>query len=338
MLWYGNMFCIYLSGTGTEITNKKLSKMKNNFMFQNTFARLLTDALNRYHFEGLPESISERVLLQSLVWYGSAVIFEKDGQLLCLPGVPTGAGFNIYGDPSECWVFSATGQFNEPVKVFLPGSDESAFLKNTLTGKQTGEIKGVFIRENALCYPFINQCIFFSDAIADSMRTLDVCRQNIKQPYVIVAEQSIVNSVKQFFNKRNNNEEYIISSGVFPADKISLLPFETNADNLDNATELVDWYENKWRELCSIENNGQIDKKGENLIESEVDVNDEYTEMSTDKCITYIQEGLDYVNDLFGTDIRVVANTGGKDEDGTDTDLYGDAGFDRGVSDSDTGR
>lgn len=305
MFWYSYYFAIYLSGQGSEMTNKKLAKMKNNIMFQNTFARLLQDALNRYKFNKLPGTISERVLLQSLLWYGSAVIFEKDGNLLCLPGVPTGAGFNIYGDPSECWVFSATGQFNEPVKVFLPGSDESSFLKNTLTGKQYGDIRGVFIRENALCYPFINQCIFFADAISDSMRTLDVCRQNIKQPYVIVAEESIVNSVKQFFKKRNNNEEYIISSGVFPADKINLLPFETNADNLDNATELVDWYENKWRELCSIENNGQIDKKGENLIEKEVDVNDQYTEMSVDKCIKYIQESLDHVNEIFGTNITV---------------------------------
>lgn len=324
MFWYSNMFNIYLSGNGSEMTNKKLSKMKNNIMFQNTFARLLQDALHRYKFNNLPETISERVLLQSLIWYGSAVIFEKDGNLLALPGVPTGDGYNIYGDPASAWVFSATGQFNEPVKTFLPGSDESSFLKKTLSGKQTGDIKGVFIRENALCYPFIRQCIFFADAIADSMRTLDVCRQNIKQPFVVVAEESIVNSVREFFKKRNNNEEYIINSGVFPADKISLLPFETNADNLNNATELVDWYENKWRELCSIENNGQIDKKGENLIQSEVDVNDEYTEMSVDKCLKYIQEGLDYVNTLFGTNITVEPNRKEENKDGENDDIRKD--------------
>lgn len=322
MFWYSNMFNIYLSGQGTEMTNKKMSKMKNNIMFQNTFARLLQDALNRYKFNGLPETISERVLLQSLIWYGSAVIFEKEGNLLALPGVPTGAGFNIYGDPSECWVFSATGQFNEPVKTFLPGSDESSFLKNTLAGRATGQPKGVFVRENALCYPFINQTIFFADAISDSMRTLDVCRQNIKQPYVIVAEESIVNSVREFFKKRNNNEEYIISSGVFPSDKISLLPFETNADNLTNSTQLIDWYENKWRELCGLDNNGQMDKKGENLINAEVDINDEYTDMGIDKCLKYIQESLDYVNKLFGVNITVEANR--KEETDENDDLFGD--------------
>lgn len=326
MFWYSNMFNIFLSGDGTEMTNKKLAKMKNNVMFQNTFARLLQDALNRYKFSGLPDTISERVLLQSLVWYGSAVIFEKEGNLLALPGVPSGAGFNIYGDPSECWVFSATGQFNEPVKVFLPGSDESSFLKNTLAGRATGQPKGVFVRENALCYPFIRQCIFFSDAIADSMRTLDVCRQNIKQPYIIVAEEAIVNSVREFFKKRNNNEEYIVSSGVFPADKISLLPFETNADNLNNATELIDWYENKWRELCGFENNGQIDKKGENLIQAEVDVNDEYSDMGVDKAIKYIQESLDYVNNIFGTNITVEPTR--KEEKDENNDIFGDGGDD----------
>ena len=306
MLWFNNLFNIYLmAGDVGTMTNKKLAKMKNNIAFQNTFARLVQDALHRYYIEGLPETCSERVVLQSLLWYGSVVFFEKEGNIIALPGVPTGQGFNVYGDPAEAFVFSAIGQYNQPVKLYLPGSDESAFLKNTIAGKATGEVKGVYVRENEIVYPFIRHVIWFADAIADSMRTLDVCRQNIKQPYIITAEESIVNSVKEFFKQRDINQDYIISSGVFPADKIALLPFETNADNLDNATELIDWYENKFRELCGVENNGQIDKKGENLITTEVDVNNEYTWAAVDKCMNCIQKGLDDVNKLYGTNMQV---------------------------------
>lgn len=305
MLWFNNLFNIYLLAGDGNMTNKKLAKMKNNIAFQNTFARLLQDALHRYYIEGLPETCSERVVLQSLLWYGSVVFFEKDGSMIALPGVPTGQAFNVYGDPAEAFVFSAVGQYNQPVKLYLPGSDESAFLKNTIAGKAGNDFKGIYIRENEICYPFIRHVIWFADAIADSMRTLDVCRQNIKQPYIITAEESIVNSVKEFFKQRDINQDYIISSGVFPADKIALLPFETNADNLDNATELIDWYENKFRELCGVENNGQIDKKGENLIQTEVDVNNEYTWSSVDKCLNSIQKGLDDANRLFGTNMHV---------------------------------
>lgn len=304
--WFSPFFNIYLGGGEIgQMTNKKLAKMKNNIAYQNQFALKANDGIHRYYIEGMPETCNPRVINQSLMWYGSVVFFEKEGNIIGLPGVPTGQGFNVYGDPAEAWVFSAIGQYNQPVKLYLPGSDESAFLKNTIGGKQTGEVKGVFVRENELCYPFIRHVMWYADAIADTMRTLDVCRQNIKQPYIITAEESIVNSVKEFFKQRDINQDYIISSGVFPADKIALLPFETNADNLDNATKLIDWYENKWRELCGFKNNGQIDKKGENLIQSEVDINDEYTWISVDKCIESIQRGLDDVNKLFGTNMTV---------------------------------
>lgn len=307
-MWFENYFDIWtrgLTGATKPLTNRKLATFKNNIMFQNTFARLLQDALHRYYIEGLPESCSERVVLQSLLWYGSVVFFEKNGGLIALPGIPTGQAFNVYGDPAEAWVFSAVGQYNQPVKLYLPGSDENAFLKNTIAGKAGSDYKGVYVRENELRYPFVNHVIFFADAISDSMRTLDVCRQNIKQPFIIACEESVVNSVKEFFKHRDNNENYIVDTGVFPADKISLLPFDTNADNLKNATELVDWYENKFRELCGVKNNGQIDKKGENLIQSEVDINDEYTWAAIDKCLNSIQKGLDDVNKLYGTNMQV---------------------------------
>lgn len=315
-MWFNNLCNIYTGNDAEPMkrTNAKMAKMKNNVIFMNTLARLFQDGLHRYHFEGLPDSVSERVLKESLMIYGSAVFFVDDGNILCLPGVPSGDGFNAYGDPANCWVFARNGKLNKNVKTYLPGSDEAAFLKETTSGRQSGEVKGVFIRENATCYPFINHTIFYSDVIADTFRTLDVARLNMKSPFIITAEEAIVNSVKEFFKHRDNNETYVVSTGVFPSDKVSLLPFETNADNLTSATQLIDWYENKYRELCGVENNGQIDKKGENLIQSEIDINDQYTDNSVDKCIEYIQKGLDDVNKLFGTNIRVVPNRKEREE------------------------
>lgn len=309
-MWFDSLFNInLLCGDAGKMTQRKLVKMKNTVVWQNVFARLLQDALNRYRFEGLPDSISERVLLQSLLWYGSCAIFEKGDALLALPCAQSGEGFNIYGDPASAWVFSATGNLNENVKLFLPGSDESAFLKKTITGTQSGETKGVFIRENSICYPFVKQVLFYADVISDTYRALDVCRENAKQPYIVVAEESIIESVKRFFQQRAENYTAIVSSGVFPADKIKLLPFESNSENIKNMTALIDWYFNKFKELCGVKNSGgNIDKKGENLITAEVDVNDEYTDLSVDNSLKYIQESLDIVNKLYGTNIRVIPN------------------------------
>lgn len=69
--------------------------------------------------------------------------------------------------------------------------------------------------------------------------------------------------------------------------------------------------------LCGVENNAQMDKKGENLITEEVEINKEYTEFSVDKATEYIQKGLDDVNKLFGTNITVKEKEGVKDEENT---------------------
>lgn len=306
--YFQNLDISVLEGSTGKATQKLLSSIKNRNQFINQFMVKMQDALQRYHFEGLPETVNERVILLALLWYGSVVFFDKDGELMALPCVPDGAGFNVYGEVGSVWCFARNGLFNKNIKCYIHGSDELAFLDETNGYIKNGEYRGVCVWENALRYPFINQAIFYSEAVADSMRTLDVCRKNIKNPYIITAEESVVNTVKEYFKKRDNNEEYIVSSGIFPADRINLLPLTTNSDNLASITALIEWYESKWRELCGVDNNSQIDKKGENLIEAELSVNDEYTDLAIDKVLPYIQTGLDDVNKIFGTNISVQKN------------------------------
>lgn len=328
-MWLDTMINFQIPLTIGEIgkmNKKKLATFKNNISFQNVFSRLVQDGLDRYDFEGLPETMSKRVILQSLLWYAGTVFFEKDGAIYALPGVPSGDGFNVNGDPGSAWVFSKNGMFNEEISIYLPGSDESSFLKKTNAYSVKHKLKGVYVWENRLRFPFINQTMFFAQAISDTMRTLDVCRQNIKNPFIITAEESVVPTVKKYFETRDNNEEYIISSGIFDATKVQVIPLTTNSDTLSSCTELIEWYENKYRELCGVDSNSQIDKKGENLIQAELDVNNMYTEMSVQKCIDTINEGLDNVNKIFGTSIKCVPKER-KNED-IQPDSTGDAGGD----------
>lgn len=330
-MWLDNMIQFNINTFGGDVgksTKKKLATFKNNISFQNTFSRLVLDALERYGFEGLPDTISERVLVQSTLWYAGVVFFERDGKLFALPGAPSGDGFNIYGDPASAWVFSKNGVFNEEVSVFIPGSDEASFLKETDGFKSGRKTKGVYVWENKLRYPFVNHTMFFSEAISDTMRTLDVCRTNIKNPFIITAEESVVPTVKRYLEQRENNETYVLSSGVFDATKVSVIPLTTNSDSLSSCTQLIEWYENKYRELCGVDNNGQMDKKGENLIQDEVTINDMYTELSVQKCIDCINEGLEYVNKIYGTNIKCVpkhkkGDNGHDDIRGNDSDRDG---------------
>lgn len=302
-MWFQPFMNIPIDIDGTKKNRRKLAQFKNMLSFQIAFARLAEDALNRYKIDGLPDTISLRVVLQSLLWHASVIFFEKAGNLFALPGTPSGE-WNIYGEPAQAQVFSMNGIFNEPVQLYLPGSDTASFLKRTdMTAP--AKAQGVIVWENKQRFPFINSTFYYAERISDTLRTLDVCRENIKTPQIFFAEESVVNTVKKFLEEREENVSSIISTGVFEVDKVKTVPIDPKGTALSDVTALIEWYESKYRELCGLENNAQMDKKGENLIQAEVDVNDEYTALGVDKCVETLQEGFDYVNKIFGTNITV---------------------------------
>jgi hypothetical protein len=210
----------------------------------------------------------------------------------------------VYGEPASAEVFSLNGMLNEKVELFIHGSDEDAFLKKTDT-INTGKYKGVMVWENNARYPFINAVIYYAQQVSDTFRTLDVCRQNIKNPQMFFCEESVVNTVKKYLEDRESNVANIIGTGVFDPTKVAVVPIDAHGTQLSDVTALIEWYEAKFRELCGINNNSQMDKKGENLIQAEVSVNDEYTFSSVEKCMEVMQQGLDDVNKIFGTNITV---------------------------------
>ena len=293
----------YLNSGDTSKQRKKLAKFKNNVNFINVYNRLFADAMERYTLKGLPETCSERVALRSLITRASVVFFENNDSLFSLPGAPSGT-LNIYGEPNNAYVFAINGMLNKDISLYIHGSDKDAFLNKTNDGVIIKEGKGVIVWENKTRYPFMNYIINFAENISDSYRTIEVARNNLKNPFVVTAEESVVPTVNRFFEERDQNNQYVISSGVFPVDKINILPIATQGSTLSDCIELVDWYENKYRELCGLDSNSQIDKKGENLISDEIHMNDEYEAICVDKCIDTVNEGLDDVNKIFGTHIK----------------------------------
>ena len=314
-MWYNGFFNIN-TGLGEKTSSKKLNAMKNNAVFQNEFARNLQDALRRYDVTGLPDTCSKRVFLQSLVYYGFTFLFERGGSLLNLPGMPDGSGINMLGDFGGAYVYGANG-YNEHIKLAIPGADDSALLAKTISGTGTAK-NGFMLRENPIIYPFIKQVIYYSERQADTLRKIETATRNAASPYIVTAEESVVPSVKAFFQKRDNNEEYIVSSGVFPADRISLLPFEISSDAIKTMTETYDWYCNHFRELCGVKNTTNIDKKGENLISAEVNINEQYTQNQDGSIVDYMNEQLEMANKMFGTNIRIKEMDNGDDNDISD--------------------
>lgn len=291
-------------------SQKKLAQFENQQIGIATMMRLLDEAMDRYKFEGLPKTCSERVILQSLLVYGSVVFFEEKGNLLALPGVPSGKGYNMYGDPTSAWVFSRNGMFNKDIPLYVPGAEYDNLLDVGNTGAvDSRPKKGVIVWENKTRSPFINNTIYYAKAISDTLRTIDVNRVWLKRPFIPVCEESLVPSIKKMFGEMQDNEAFIpVSTGVYDINKFDLKSIDVSPQVIKACVETVEWYENKYRELCATGANTQIDKKGENVIEAEVTANDEYIAKEDNRVTENINEQLELVNKAFGPNIRCVTN------------------------------
>lgn len=313
-MWYSNLTCNTLVGAPI---NKKLAKIKNARVFQNTFASLVNIANHRYKIKDgtCPETINERVFLQGLLWYGTVTVFEYNGVLMALPSRMTNS-FNCYGEPSASYIFGRNG-LNLLVEHVLPQT--GGLLDKTVDGLKIKEGKGVFIRENEIMYPFINYVYQYAENISDTLRTIDTQRFHCKRPYIITAQEQVVPTVKEYFNKTKDNEEYIVGSGIFDANAVNAIPITVTAQDIKGMTELYDWYMAKFLEMCGIKNN-QASSKKENLIVDEVNANNEITEFGVEAVVNYLNEQLELVNEVFGTNMEVEVNHDAEQDIQTDDD------------------
>ena len=284
-------------------SGKKIAKMKNNIEFMNWFHLLERYALSRYKFEGLPDTVNERVLKQALLWYGSCAFFDKNDSLFCLPARPT-QDFNVYGDPCYAWVYGRNG-YNEQIGLYIKGQDETKFITKGVSGQTHTKCNGVFVRENFNLYPFINYVNAYAYKLTDIARTLDTERFHLKRPYLVTAKEEVVPTVKKYFDKVNENEEYVISTGIFDANDVNALPISLPSGALKDTEELQDWSLNQFLTLCGFNNNQDTNKK-ERLVVDEVNANNESIDMNIKPVTEYLEEQIDDVNKVYESKIKVI--------------------------------
>ena len=330
MYWYNNISNIWLDSKLSP--HKKLTKWKNAQEQQNWLCYLMDIALDRFQFEGLPDTMNERVIKEAMLWYAGVVFFENDGALLALPGHPT-ADFNIYGDAGYAFVYGRNG-FNKKVKLKIPNGVTTVTTKG-VAGQNMGLTgDGVYVRENKMRYPFMNYVITYAERIADTLRTIDMQRKKFKRSYVITCQEEVVNTVRKFFKEQDDNEDFIIGTGVFPVDKVDVIPLTVTADEVKAMTDLQEWYIEQFKEMCGLNSNPNADKK-ERLLVDEVNVNNENTEFNIDTTVEYINEQLELVNSEFG--LNIVCKKTKENEDENISDDERDPANDKPVSGNKSG-
>lgn len=311
---FENFLIPCFQGVVGDSTKKRVAKYENSRTFYMILMRLIDIALDaRYSFKNLPETIDERVLKQALLFYGNATFFTLDGVPIALPSAPDGSAFDVYGNAGQAWVFSKNGMLNMHIPLNYKYSSSVLYDKKYLQGAKMGTPKevgdGVIIWENKSRTPFIWTVLYYAERIADTLRTLDMDRRWLKRPFIPRCEESEGASFDESLKAFMNNEDFNSSLKSRSIDKTDIFTVDLAPELITHVTQLCEWYESQFKMLCGIDSNAQVDKKGENLISSEIDVNNMYIDINTNSIIEYINEQMEVYNTLTGNNIECIINS-----------------------------
>lgn len=263
---------------------KTEAQRENSVLLAEIFNRISNMAIIRIDWKGLPESVNERFLNESLYLYGKACFFkdEKFGYI-ALP-CTYGGEFNIYYEPTVVNAFS----FNYD--------------------KQLNYNDFVFIRQNPTCTPTAITVYTYAKRMADILRTIDVLCKKMKQPFILMCDEKEKMTYLNLIKKITDNEVLILGSKDFSLNKEGIRLLDTRIDT--DLTKLWDIYHNYERVLYSalgIDNLAA--SKRERLLVDEVNANNMSIDLSIEITLKELGAACDRINKKYGLEISVETKT-----------------------------
>lgn len=175
--------------------------IQSDWQWADYFFKLKELATGMFKWNGLPDTIPERCLEESLFERGFAIFF-KDPVMGYLALKGTAAGKDVYGDPSFFQPISPTAAF--PI---MKAEDV------------------VMIRNNYDRYPTAQTACRYASSLYDLDSTRDVNLRAQKTPYVIAGEESEKRTLQTIFEKISRNIPVIYTTKVLTnlASKLQVL-------------------------------------------------------------------------------------------------------------------
>lgn len=287
-MWFDSMFpylCLPVS------KRKKLASFEDNIAFQNEFFKWLNIAMFRLDVDGLPDTMSERMLKFSLICGRTGVADDPEMGVIALPATPTSGSFNIYGDADRITLYGYNG-FNREYSCYLEG------------GGDDQDVDAVLVRDNPFGYPILNYIIMYAKNLSDTLRTIQVTALKLKTPYFITCDASQRDSVKEILHSVEFNEDSIITNKSVSPNMFQVLPTNVREGALQSLWNHYNNLEGQIRTILGITSATNQDKR-ERLLVDEVNSDNELSEICLESRKDYWDHWFEVVNRLFGTNITV---------------------------------
>lgn len=268
-----------------------VSNVENGYWFW--FWKLYNIVIDIFSYENLPERITKEDIENSLILLGHATVFDRKGHLYSV--FSRIYDFDYHYQPTK--MVYANPRLVD-AHIYTIGED-CEVIYNTSMKHRVWNLK-----VDSGLYTFIAR---YARQLADIEATLNIYTVNSRiTSYPTADGDKMASSIKAFFDKIKLGQNAVI------ADDAIINRFRNVDINRSSIRDGVnDWliardkiFEQFLRDIGVRMNN----PKKAQVNEEEIEANDQLLLISLDDLLLARQEGVDRVNNLFGTDIKVKIN------------------------------
>ena len=266
-------------------------KAQYNFYFK----FLLSKCHELFVIEGLPDTVDKTYFLNALFLCGQAAFVKLKENIYCISGAEGGTP-NAYYRPTVyilsnpvlgSYTFKINSEDNNAAMVYLTSLDKDYNFLEVSSG-------GV--------YQLLHQT---ATLMADNIVSINVAQINSRVQAMVTADTPALRKSGELAMQRlyEGHPYTILEQNLF--DKIGVNPINTasNSGSIQQLVELQQFLIAEFYKNLGIKSNA-INKK-ERMITDEINVQDNFLNLSYNTMLESIQEGLEGVNKMFGTSISI---------------------------------
>lgn len=253
----------------------------NNLTYQDYYFRLRSVALNRFKWEGLPDTVDERFLERSLFERGYILFFKDPVMGYLTLNANLGGEFNVYDIPVTRRAYASNGKYN-----------------HTCSEKDS-----VIIWNNYNHLSDVMTTNLFAYRLSELQRTTDVNIIGQKVPKIITANEQQRLTMRQLYMQWDGNEPFIFGDKGMMGD-IGVDVLDTTAPYVADKLEVQKHnYINEYLTYLGIENQN-ADKK-ERLVASESGATFGMVSVCRNAYLNAREQACEEINRMFGLNVSV---------------------------------